>query len=125
MAFQARLVRGNPHIAKHTASGNLAAGDVVIRNDQVCVVHPCAIADGAEGSVAIFGGEWELAHDNTSGPVVALGEEVFWDDTNNQGTDVSTGNVHFGQCTVAAGASDSYVTAFLNPRGDLGTNEST
>lgn len=125
MAFEARLVKGNPHLAQITASGNLAAGEVIAHEDHAAVVHPCAIADGAIGSVAIFGGEWELVKDGTSGPVIALGEEVAWITGSNLATDVVTNNLHFGRCTKAAGTNEATVQAFLNPRGDLGGNETT
>ena len=115
MAFEARLVRGDPHLIKYTAGSNLAAGEVISFGGLAAVVHPTAIASGAEGSLAIAGGEWELAKDGTSGPAIAVSEFVAWIAGTNLASDVTTGNVPFGQCTVAATASQALVTAFLDP----------
>ncbi len=125
MSFEARLVRGNPHLAPHVASGAVAAGEVLVRGDRCVVAHPTGIADGATGSVAIFGGEWELVKDGTSGPIITLDDEVGWIAGSNLASDVLTSNAHFGPCTVAAGTNDAHVTAFLNPRGDLNGNETS
>lgn len=115
--MEARLVCGHPHVAKHTATGALAAGEVIAIGQRAAVVHPCPIPANSEGSVAIFGGEWELEKDDTSGPAIDIGEEVAWITGSDLATDVITSNLHFGFCTVAGGASDAHVIAFLNPKG--------
>lgn len=122
MAFEARLVRGEPHLTKYTAGGNLAAGEVIDFGGSAAVVHPAAIANGAEGSVAIVGGEWELVKDGTSGPAIGVGESVAWIASGNLASDVTTSNLPFGPCTVAGGASTATVTALLDPA-RVSTNE--
>ena len=124
MAFEARLVKGNPHLTEYTAGGDLAAGEVIAFGDNAAVVHPAAIANGAIGSVAIHGGEWELVKDGTSGPAIAVGESVAWIAGSNLASDVTTSNLPFGPCTKAGGASVAVVTAFLDP-GSVSTNTTT
>jgi hypothetical protein len=124
MSFEARLVKGNPHLADHIASGNLAVGEVISFGGNAAVVHPTAIASGATGSLAIHGGEWELAKDGSSGPGITAGESVAWIAGTNLASDVTTGNLPFGPCTVAGDASTAVVTAFLDP-GRVATNDDT
>jgi hypothetical protein len=115
MAFEARLVKGDPHLAAYIAGADYAAGEVISFGGLAAVVHPVAIATGATGNIAIFGGEWELAKDGSSGPAVVVGESVAWIVSTNLASDVTTGNLPFGQCTVAGDASTAAITAFLDP----------
>jgi len=97
---------------------------VIALGDVAAVVHPIAIASGATGSVAIFGGEWELVKDGTSGPVIDVGEHVAWITGSNIATDVITSNLPFGQCTEAGGTNVAHCVAFLDP-GRVSTNPGT
>lgn len=124
MAFEARFVAGDTvKYIKHTASGDIAAGEVVVIEGIPYVAH-LAIADGELGNLAAEGGEYELLKDGTSGPDIAKGESVAWIEADNLATDVITGNVHFGTATEAAGASASTVRVLHRPILDA-TNEST
>ena len=124
MATEARLIRGNPHLIPYLAGSDLGAGEVIDFGGNAAVVHPTAIANGATGSVAIHSGEWALPKDNTSGPDIAVGESVAWIAGSNIATDVTTGNLPFGPCTEAAGASATPVVAFLDPA-RVAANETT
>lgn len=124
MAFEARLVKGNPHLAAHIAGGNYAVGEVIDFGGCAAVVHPAAIASGATGSIAIHGGEWELVKDGTSGPAIVVGESVAWIAGSNLASDVTTSNLPFGPCTVAGATGVAVVTAFLDPA-RVTTNDTT
>lgn len=124
MSFEARLVKGEPHLTSYVAGSAYSAGEVISFGGLAAVVHPEAIASGATGTIAIHGGEWELAKDGSSGPAIDVGEFVAWIAADNVASDVTTGNIAFGQCTVAGGASDALVTAFLDPA-RVTTNDDT
>src|SRR5574337_1982804 len=105
--MKARHVRGDYLTVPYLNSGAaLNAGDVIaFGRNRAAVVHPVGIAAGATGELVVKGGEWELAKSGSSGPVIATGEEVAWITSTNLATDIMTGNVSFGFCTKAAGAS--------------------
>lgn len=124
LTFEAKLVKGQPHLTEFTAGADLAAGEVIAFGGAAAVVWPEPIANGASGSLAIHGGEWELVKDGSSGPAIDVGESVAWIAGSNLATDVTTGNLPFGPCTKAGGASAAVVTALLDP-GRVSANEET
>lgn len=124
MAFEARFVKGDTvKYIRHTPSGDIAAGEVVVIDGVPYVAH-LAIPANVLGNLAAEGGEYELLKDGTSGPAIAQGEGVAWIEADNLATDVLTGNVHFGTCTEAAGASAATVRVLHRPN-LASTNEDT
>jgi predicted RecA/RadA family phage recombinase len=124
MPVEARFVKGDTvKYIRHTPAADVAAGEIVVIEGIPYVAHH-AITANTLGNLAAEGGEYELLKDGTSGPDIAQGESVAWIEGSNLATDVITGNVHFGTCTEAAGASASTVRALHRPILDA-TNEST
>lgn len=114
---QAQLVSGQQQgLRKYTAGGAVSAGDIIIIGKRPFVAVR-DIANGAVGTLSGYGGQYLLLKDDSSGPVIADGEEVAWIDGSNLATDVITGNTHFGYCEEAAGASDGTVLTRHMPHG--------
>ena len=111
--YQARYKQGNPCFVDHTAASAIAVGDVVVQGHVPMVAH-AAIANGADGSLSVGGGIYNCASD----AAIAVGQPVWWNDTDNEVTETASGNNHFG-FTVAASVSDK-VDVFHAPQGLTG-----
>lgn len=97
----------------YTPAAAVAAGAIVLLGWLVGVATS-AIAASVQGALAVSG-IFEFAKDDTSGPVIAVGDPVFWDATNSVATNVQTRNLpYLGTCVAAAGASDAVVRVRLN-----------
>lgn len=119
MAFEAQLVEGEYQAnSNYLAGADAAVGEIVAHGDRVVIIHPYAIANGAVGAVAVGGGIWRIAKDGTSGPAFSIGEEVFWDASNNEAVKTASGNKHIGTCAVAAGANQAWVDTYFDPDGN-------
>lgn len=105
---EARFVQGNVETIDHTPSSAVAAEEVVAFGDGVAIAHLAIEADRL-GALAIGGGTYDFAKDDTSGPTFAVGANVYWDDTNNLSVTSAVGNKYLGKATKAAGASDASV----------------
>jgi predicted RecA/RadA family phage recombinase len=57
-------------------------------------------------------GSWSLAKNNVA-TAMAVGDRMYWDNTNKRLDTVSTSNLLVGVCVVAAGATDTTVTVVL------------
>lgn len=99
--MQAIFVSGNPNMVPYTPSGAIAAGDVIIEGSRVYIAH-LPIAAGELGSVASGGGIYDFIA--TSGDVVAMGDPVYWDDSNNNAEESPTSNTLIGSCVLAKGS---------------------
>lgn len=97
----------------YTPASAVAAGVLVFLGFLVGVATS-AIAASVQGALAVSG-IFEVAKDGTSGPVIAVGDPVFWDAANSVATNVQTRNLpYLGTCVAAAGASDAVVRVRLN-----------
>lgn len=103
---QARFIEGSVEMMDHTPGSAVTAGDVVAYGNGVAIAHT-DIEASRLGALAIDGGQYDFTKDGTSGPVFAVGDGVFWDDTANEA--VTAGALYIGKCTKAAGASDATV----------------
>lgn len=122
---EATFVSGdNLQTAKIVAGAAYAAGEVIAFGNEAAIVHPHAIANGAEGTIVLSGGVWDLVKDGTSGPAIAAGEYVAWIAGSNLASDVTTGNLPFGQCTVAASDSSASVRCLFDPTRVAANDES-
>lgn len=96
-------------------SAALGAGDVVDLGD-ILGVAESAIAASATGALAIDG-VFDVIKDGTTGPVFAVGDNVFWDTVNELAVRTGgSGCVYFGTCTEAAGTNQAWVRAKLDPK---------
>jgi predicted RecA/RadA family phage recombinase len=93
----------------YTPSAAVAAGDVVVLNDLVCVA-PVAIAANKLGAVSVEG-VWTLA--KASG-AIGQGALVYWDATNSNITTTSSGNKRAGKAAKAAASGDTTVQVLIN-----------
>lgn len=92
---------GNPvHIDYTPSGGNVAAGEVVVQGTVVgntaghgllAAIASVPIVNNAKGALAI-GGVWEVVNLNNA----ANGATVYWSDSVNKVTTVSTNNATFG-----------------------------
>lgn len=87
---------GDPEMVNYTpSSGDLSAGQVVIVGNTAgwtCGVVHVPIANNTQGALAAGGGVYDVVNLNNA----ALGAKVWWDDSNNKVTTVSTNNALFG-----------------------------
>lgn len=84
----------------YTPVADVAAGDVVVRNSSVGVAGRDIPANEL-GSLNISGGVYTV----TAAAAIAIGKQVYWDDTANKVTETATSNKFFG-ITVSASAAD-------------------
>jgi hypothetical protein len=97
MAFEATYVHGNdPVMIDYTPSaGNIAAGQVVLFGNLAgltCLVAHSDIPNNVKGALAAGGAVYEGTNLNNA----LNGALVYWDDTNNKFTTVSTNMSKFG-----------------------------
>jgi hypothetical protein len=87
---------GDPVMADYTPSaGNVAAGQVVLIGNTTgwtCGIAHVDIPNNTLGALACGDGVYEVVNLNNA----ANGAKVWWDDTNNKVTTVSTNNALFG-----------------------------
>lgn len=100
---------GNPVTVDHTPSGgNVAEGAVVLLGSvtantagegAVAGIAHRPITNNIQGSLAVGGGVYDVVNLNNA----ANGKKVYWDDTNNKVTTVSTNNAVFGWIVASGG----------------------
>lgn len=87
--------RGNYKTTNHTAAADIDAGEVVLLGNTAgltCGIAHHDIANGALGSLATGGGQYEVINlDNAANDA-----KVWWDDSANKVTTTSTNNALFG-----------------------------
>jgi predicted RecA/RadA family phage recombinase len=101
---EATFRHGDPHMIDYTpASGNIAAGQVVLYGNTTgltCLVCHTSILNTRKGAMAAGGGVYEVTNLNNA----ANGAKVWWDDSVNKVTTVSTNNALFGFIASQGGA---------------------
>jgi predicted RecA/RadA family phage recombinase len=101
---EATFRHGDPHMIDYTpSSGNIAAGQVVVYGNLTgltCLICHTSILNNRKGAMAAGGGVYEVTNLNNA----ANGAKVYWDDTNNKVTTVSTNNAPFGSIASQGGA---------------------
>lgn len=110
------LRHGNPTYIDYTPSGgNVAEGEVVIigavtantaGTGALACIAPRPIVNNALGSVSDGGGVYSCVNLNNA----AIGVKVYWEDTNNKVTTVSTNNAKFGYVVGSAGGGANSTT---------------
>lgn len=93
---------GSPIKIDYTpSSGNIAAGQVVrlrsaasntVETGLALGIAEVAIENNTKGSLSVHGGTYDVVNLNNAADYA----RVFWDDTNNKVTTVSTNNARFG-----------------------------
>jgi predicted RecA/RadA family phage recombinase len=96
----------------YTPSADVAAGDVVVQGD-LAGVAPRPIAANTLGALAV-GGVFEFPKATGTGKAIAAGKKVYWDATNKQATETSSGNTFLGKTVAAVGDSDATVRVRLS-----------
>jgi len=90
MTAEARFKHGTPRMVDHTPSGAVAAGEVVLIGELLCIAHN-AIAANVKGAVAIGGGVYICK----AAMAIKEGSLVFYDTTANKVT-LDTTKPRFG-----------------------------
>jgi hypothetical protein len=97
------------------ASGNISAGQVVLLGNtagMTCGIAHHDITNSTLGALAAGGGHYDVVNLNNS----ANYAKVYWDDTNNKVTSVSTNNALFGFISSGGGGgANSTAIAFHWP----------
>jgi hypothetical protein len=109
-------VSGKPVMVPYTPAAAKAAGEVVVVGATPFVVHvqnPPFGTTTIRDAVAARGGIYSGLADGA----MVVGEDAFWDDTNNKFTATSIGNTHFG--TTVAGPTGDLVGAGPAADGDV------
>ena len=96
----------------YTPSADVAAGDVVVQGD-LAGVAPRPITANTLGSLAVAG-VFEFPKAAGTGKAIAAGKKVYWDATNKQATETSSGNTFLGKTVAAVGDSDATVRVRLS-----------
>lgn len=111
MPYEARFRHAEPNVVMedHTPSGgNIAAGQVVVLGTvtantggagALAAIAHRAIVNNELGALAVGGGVYECVNLNNA----ATGAKVYWEDTVNKVTTVSTNNAVFGVIDGAGG----------------------
>lgn len=96
MSAQAIFRHGEPVMIDYTpAAGDVTGGDVVLLGNTTgltCGIAHHDIANNTTGALASGGGVYDVLNLNNA----ANYAKVWWDDTNNKITTVSTNNAQFG-----------------------------
>ena len=103
------LRHGDPTVVDYTpAAGNIAEGQVVVLGTVtansagegvvVGIAHR-PITNNTLGALAVGGGVYDVVNLNNA----ATGKKVYWDDSNNKVTTVSTNNGVFGWIVASGG----------------------
>lgn len=101
---EATFRHGHPLMVDHIAAADITAGDVVLVGNTAgwtCGIAHVDIANTEKAALAMGGGVYDVTILNTN---VAKGTKVYWDDTTNRITTVSTNNALFGFVVEATGA---------------------
>lgn len=106
---EATLRHGDPIMVDYTpAAGNISAGQVVLLGSvtantsgtgAVAAVAHRDITNNTLGAVAVGGGVYDVTNLNNA----ATGAKVYWDDSANKVTTVSTNNAVFGWIVAEGG----------------------
>jgi hypothetical protein len=103
MSLEATFRHGDPRMVDYTPSaGNVAAGTVLLAGNTAgltCLIAHLDIVNNVLGAVAAGGGVYDVTNLNNA----ANYAKVYWDDTNNKITTVSTNNALFGFVTQGGG----------------------
>jgi hypothetical protein len=106
---------GDPIHKDHTpTAGNIAAGEVVLLGNLTgltCGIAHLDITNNALGALAIGGGIYDV----TMLENVAAGSKVWWDNTNNKVSNVSTNNALFGFLLEGGTGANTVVEALHHP----------
>ena len=93
---EATFRHGDPQMVDYTpSSGNVSAGQVILVGNTTgwtCGIAHVDITNNTLGALAAGNGVYEVTNLNNA----ANGTKVYWDDTNNKVTTVSTNNALFG-----------------------------
>jgi hypothetical protein len=108
---------GEPLMVDYTpAAGDIAGGQVVLFGNTTgltCLIAHVPIANTVQGALAAGGGVYEVTNLNNA----ANSAKVYWDDTNNKVTTVSTNNAQFGYVVEnGGGGANSLCRAFHVPQ---------
>ena len=106
---------GKPIMEDYTPASAVSAGDVVIQNGLPRVAHT-DIAASALGALAVMGGIYNGTKAASDGGW-SVGQDIYWDASNNVLTRTASGNTHFGTATADAATSDTTAYVLHNPRG--------
>ena len=98
----------------YTPAGDVSAGDVVVQGDLIGVAK-LDISANALGALAVIG-VFDVAKEGGTGVTFAIGDKVYWDDTNKVAvaTDGAGANKLMGKAVLAAADADTTVRVRLS-----------
>lgn len=103
--------KGNPAKIDYTPTGgDVAAGQVVVIGSRGYIA-PLAISNNALGALDVGGGMYDAVMLTN----LAVGTEVYWDDTNNKLTSTSTNNAKMGVLNEGGTGANATVEFFHDP----------
>ena len=105
---------GDPVMIDHTATSDIAAGQVVLIGNTTgltCGIAHLAISNTYAGTLAAGGG----VYDCVAASNYAAGTKVWWDDSANKVTTTSTNNALFGFTVEAAAAANAVIEVLHKP----------
>jgi hypothetical protein len=112
MAFEATFRHGEPVMIDYTpGAGNIPAGQVILLGNTAgltCGIAHSDIPNNVQGALGSGGGVYEVTNLNNA----ANYSKVYWDDTNNKATTVSTNNAQLG-FVVRDGGRGANTTCFV------------
>lgn len=112
---EALFRHGDPVMIDYTpSSGNVAAGQVVLYGNTTgltCLVAHVDLVNNVKGAMASGGGVYECINLNNAANDV----KVWWDDTNNKVTTVSTNNALFGFVASRGGGANTLCDVLHKP----------
>lgn len=115
MANYLTYVSGKPVMVTYTPATAKLAGEVVVIGPVPLVIHvpnPPFGTTTTQDAIAARGGLYKGLADGA----IAIGSEVYWDDTNDKFTQTAAGNTHFG--TLVGGPLGDLVSAGPAADGD-------
>ena len=111
------FVRGTYDTAVITASGAKTAGNVVQVGTGIPAICHHDIADGENGTVAVFGGIYKGIGDG----VIAAGTRIYWDVSEGKLSATATSNPHAGFAVSACSGDDAAFDFHHSPDGSVGS----
>jgi hypothetical protein len=113
---EATFRHGDPRMIDYTpAAGNVAAGEVVLAGNTTgltCLSAHVPIENIVQGAMAAGGGVYDVINLNNAANYAV----VYWDNSNNKVTTVSTNNAKFGMIVDdGAGGANSVCRAIHFP----------
>jgi len=111
----AQLIRGASTALSinYTPSVAVAEGEVVVQGTMVGIAAR-AIAAGEVGNLTVGGSVWLLPKDIASGGTVTAGQQLYWDASNSECTNIASSHNKIGKAEKASAQATTTVYVVLD-----------